>query len=316
MKTEPDDLPRFVAELYYVEEMSQAEIADLLNVNRSSVSRLLSRAREQGIVQIKVEPYEPRNRELEAQLTSRYDLRHAIVIKSFEGITDEHRRRLIGHFAASLVPQLIDSETALGIGGGRTLSEVARRVRPLENAEGVTVVQLVGNTGPDTKAADATEVTRVLAQRLGVKTFYHLNVPALAPDASYRDALQAHQDIRMVFQLFGSLEIALVGVGSITDTLWLDRGWFSPSDIETLQQQGAVGEICGRFFNIQGKQCATEYRERVISIDLGELRDKEQVVGIAGGQAKVEAIRAALDGGLINGLVSDDLTVEAVLATT
>lgn len=308
-----DDLVKLVARLYHIDGLGQSEVAEIAGISRSQVSRVLTRARETGIVRISVEEYQARSRELEDDLVVSFGLKHAIVVRTAPDAAAESVRRTVGYFAVPFVSELIRPGTVLGVAGGRTIYELVRHLMPTNGAEGVTVVQLMGNIGASVNNTDAIEICRTLAHCLN-GLFYTVNSPAFAADARSRDIFLAHQDVRAVWQLFGAMHIAMVGIGTLRDSSFIARGALSQSDIELLQAQGAVGEICGRFFDSQGRECDTDFRDRVMSIGLDELAQKENVIGVTQGAGRAEAIRAALSGGLIKSLVIDEAGATAVLA--
>jgi deoxyribonucleoside regulator len=112
-----DDRLRLVARLYYLDGLGQSEVAKFAKVSQAKVSRLLSLAKERGIVRITVADYDPRRRELEDQLRSRFDLAQAIVIKSSEGLEGADLRRAVGHFGAPAVDQLIQPHDVVALAG-------------------------------------------------------------------------------------------------------------------------------------------------------------------------------------------------------
>jgi deoxyribonucleoside regulator len=309
---ESRELMTSVARMYYLDGRGQHEIADIVGASRSTVSRLLASARERGIVRISVDEYDPRDRELERQLAHRFDLRHSVVIKTM-GRAAENVRRTIGYFAASSVSQLITSDVTVGVAGGRTLGELISFIAPVERVRNATVVQLMGNIGPNASGIDALELSRVLAQQFD-GTFYTLNAPAFVQDRETRDLFLAHEHIQAIWRLFESLQLALVGIGSLDDSAFVERGVFDTGALTRLRGQGAVGEICGRFFDRAGRECRTEYRDRVISIDLDVLRRRPEVVGVTNGASRAEATSAAVRGKLVTSLVIDDIGAQALLA--
>ena len=129
----------------------------------------------------------------------------------------------------------------------------------------------------------------------------------------YRDMLLAHAHIRLVWELFDTLTLAFVGIGTLSDSIFVEQGVFSAAELEELGRSDVVGEICGRFFDQHGRECATEYRDRVLSIDLDVLRRRAHVVGVTNGPQRAAAVRAALRGGLITSLIIDDVGADAVL---
>jgi deoxyribonucleoside regulator len=303
-----------VARLYYLDDLGQQEIAGIMGISRSQISRLLTRARERGIVRITVEDYDPRDRALEERLRERFGLRRAVVVRGVDRSdrTAEHVRRAIGYFGAPAVAELVRPGIVVGLAGGRTLAALVEQIKPGNGARGVQVVQLMGNIGPTASEIDAIDLSRTLAQRFG-GTFYTVNAPAIAQDRSARDLFLAHDHIRLVRDLFGSLGLALVGVGSLDESAFIDRGVLGQEQLARLRAAGAVGEICGRFFDADGRECASEYRDRVVSIELDVLRRCPEVVAVTNGARRAEAVRAALRGELVRSLVIDDAGARALL---
>lgn len=300
------------ARLYYLDNLGQHEIAGILGISRSQVSRLLTRARELGIVRITVDDYDPRDGELEARLVARYGLRHAVVVRAPErGAADV--RRAVGYFAAPAVSQLVRAGMMLGVAGGRTLAELIGTLAPVPGARGVTVVQLMGNIGAAASSIDAVELSRTLAHRFG-GAFYTLNAPAIVQDRAARDVLLAHEHIRLVWQLFDSLQLALVGIGSLDESAFIERGVLAAGDLVRLRREGTAGEVCGRFFDGAGRECHSAFRDRVISVDLDALRRCPEVVGVTAGPRRAAAIQAAIRGRLITSLVIDDAGARALLS--
>ncbi|MCC7372759.1 MAG: sugar-binding transcriptional regulator [Chloroflexi bacterium] len=307
-----DDLLASAARMYYLDQLDQREIGDLLGVSRSTVSRLLKSARDRGLVQISVSPYDPRDRQREAALQDRFGVRHAVVIRT-TGRSAANVGRTVGYFAAAAASELIGAGATVGVSGGRTLAALVSFMAPAEAAQHVTILPMMGNIGPQTTAIDGLEISRELARRLQ-GAFYTVNAPAVVQDRQARDMLLAHAHIRLVWELFDTLTLAFVGIGTLADSIFVEQGVFRPAELADLGRSGVVGEICGRFFDRDGRECATEYRDRVLSIDLDVLRRCAHVVGVTNGPRRAAAVHAALRGGLIASLVIDDVGADAVLA--
>ena len=110
--------------------------------------------------------------------------------------------------------------------------------------------------------------------------------------------------------------MALVGIGSVepSDLLASSGNIFSPQELETLRQLGGVGDLCLRFFDADGKPVVSTLNDRVIGMELEQLRRVKRSVGIAGGRRKVAAIRGAVRGGYVNVLITDLSTAQALVA--
>ncbi len=293
-----------VARMYYLDGLDQQEIADIVGTSRSRVSRMLTAARERGFVRISVDHYEPRDRELEEALVAAYGLHRVVVVRSFSQ-QPEQVRRAVGYFGAPAVADLFHSGASIGMAGGRTLSELVHHLKPAERVTTMTIVQLMGNIGPTPDQIDALELSRLLAQRVA-GTFYTLNAPVLAQSVEARDLLMSHDHIRAITSLFTNLDVAFVGIGTLDDSAFVERGVLSRDDAASLAAQGAVGEICGRFFDRDGQETDSSFRDRVISIALDDLRARPEIVAITNGSNRGEAIRAAIRGRLITSLVIDE----------
>jgi deoxyribonucleoside regulator len=297
--------------MYYLDDLGQQEIAEILGVSRSTVSRLLARARECGIVRISVDEYDPRDREAEAQLVARLRLRQAVVVRTIGEATDTVRRT-IGYFGAPAIAPLVRPNASIGVTGGRTLRELIAFLMPPGERGAIAVAQLMGNIGPTPTAIDALELSRTLAHRFG-GTFYTVNAPAIVPDRATRDVFLAHEHIRTVWGMFGSLQLAFVGVGSLDESAFIERGVLDRATLAELRQAGAVGEVCGRFFDASGEECVSSVRDRVVAAGLDVLRRCPDVVAVTNGAGRAAAVSAAARGRLITSLVVDDRCARALL---
>lgn len=309
-----DELLASIAQLYYQDGLDQRQIATMAGVSRSMVSRLLTAARARGIVRISVAPYQAQDHRLEQRLRQRFSLRRAIVVKTI-GRSTESVRRTIGVFAAPVVAEWIKPQSLIGVTGGRTLGEMVDALASSGRVTGPDVVQLMGHIDPTAGKMDAVELGRLLADRLG-GSFSGLNVPAFVDAHRTRDLFLAHQHICSVVRRFATLDLALIGVGALEESIFAERSILTTDDFARLREAGAVGEICGRFFDAHGRECPTSYRDRVISIELDQLRRVPEVVAVTNGSARDVALLAALRGGLITSLVIDDLGATALLHTS
>ncbi|MEW6304075.1 MAG: sugar-binding domain-containing protein [Verrucomicrobiota bacterium] len=307
-----DEQLRLAARLYYLDGLGQTEVARFVKVSQAKISRLLALARERGIVRISVAEYEPRHESLEQRIRREFGLRSVAVIKTVEGATVEDARRTVGHFGAPFVASLIQPESVVAIAGGRTMRELVQLL-PEDKKHGLTVVQAMGSIDSTVGPVDALELGRAMARRWG-GAFYTLNTPAFLPDRKTRDAFLGLEQIRSVWQRLGRVNVALVGIGTLENSVFVERGVLSADDLSKLKQRGAVGEVCGRFYDSEGRECESPWRDRVMSIALEQLRAVPQVAGIIAGTDRSTAIAAAIRGGLLNSLVIDEAGAAALLA--
>jgi DNA-binding transcriptional regulator LsrR (DeoR family) len=307
-----DDILRLAASLYYVDGLGQTEVASLVRVSQTKISRLLAIALERGIVRITVDHYNPRVPALERQLCAKFGLRSAAVIKTAEGATHEAARQTVGHFGAPYVAGLLPNPGIVALGGGRSVADVVRRFRR-SDVRRLTVVQAMGSIDSNISPVDALELGRMLVNLWGGE-FLTLSTPAFAPDRKTRDTFLASAQIRSVWQRLRRADAALVGVGPLEQSVYIERGVLGAGDVAQLRGCGAQGEICGRFFDFQGRECVSPWRNRAVSIELAYLRRIPQVIGVAAGPERAPAVAAALRGGLLKSLLIDESGARALVS--
>ncbi len=300
-----------VARMYYLDGLGQSEIANICGVSRSTVSRLLTTARDRGIVRISVDEFDPRDRDMERQLVNRFNLRNAIVVRELS-CTSASIRRAVGYLAAPILADWIGGQRLVGLAGGRTLSELVHNIEARKHGAGPAFVQLMGTIGSSPERIDASELSRALARRFQ-GTFLTLNAPAFVQNQRARDLFLSHEEIRSIWNAFDSLDLALVGVGTLDESAIIERGVLKAEAMAEVRVAGAVGEICGRFFDDQGQECVSELRNCVVSIGLDALRNCQDVTAVVSGPSRARALRAAIRGDIVKSLAIDQTGAQSLL---
>ncbi|MGQ0550947.1 MAG: sugar-binding transcriptional regulator [Armatimonadota bacterium] len=298
-----------VADLYYLRDLTQQEIADRLGLSRPTVSRLLRRSRATGIVRIEVVPPDAVHHALERELEERFGLREAIVVA---GQGDAHATLAsLGRAAATFFERNVKRGSSVGVSWGTTLRAVIDhlRQRPLRPA----VVPLVGGVGQISPGIHANDLAHAIAEAFDGRV-HLLHAPAIVASRGVRQALLRDAGIAKVLALARQVEVALVGIGGLVPSSTLvQSGYFSASDLVTLRRRGAVGDICTRPFALDGSPVDGDLDRRILAIDLRDLRRIPTVIAVAGGAAKAEAIRGALVGRFVDVLVTDNLAAREIL---
>lgn len=300
-----------VAHLYYEDGLTQQQVADELGVSRPQVSRLLTRARAEGIVRVTIADPFATFEEVETRLVETFGLHQAMVTIG-EGLSGESLRRRIGLAAAEYLRRVLNDGLQVGIGWGRTLHAVVEALS-VEPRAAIQVCPLIGSMGQVPASFQVNDLARGLAEAFG-GTWQALYAPAFVGEPQARDALLCHPDMKMVMETWDSLDMAMLGIGyfaSQRQSSMFFAEYMDETLLRVLEERKAVGDLCGRFFNIQGEQCILE--SGVIGISLKRLRALDHVVGVAGGKEKVAAILGALRGGYLNVLITDTVTAQAVL---
>lgn len=301
-----------VARLYYRDGLRQVQITERLDIHQSTVSRLLKRAQKEGIVRITLTMPSGLHSELEDALQSSYGLREVIVVDSVD--QEDQIVRDLGAAAAFYLETTLKVHDVVGISSwSAALLAMVEAIHPNPRA-GAHVVQILGGIGSPSAELHATQLTRRLANLLGgVATL--LPAPGAVGSADARRVMAKDRYVQEAMGLFKSITIALVGIGAVTPSKMLAASGnvFSAKELKSLSDRGAVGDICLRFFDANGVPVVTPLNDRVIAIELSELKRVDRVVGIAGGRRKFAAIRGALRGRRVNVLITDRSTAERLV---
>ena len=306
-----------VSALYYLRGQTQQAIADRLRVSRPTVSRMIQEARKRGIVQITIAHVDGLSAELEGELEETFGLREAVVADVGPDTSEAELRTQLGAAAADFLNRMLEPGAVVGLTWGGTLREMVKAVAP-RRTDGVTIVQTLGGVGPPLAEAHAADLPRRLAGSLGADLRL-IQAPGIVASPDVRQVLASDPQIRSTLDALGSLSIAFVGIGALDTNPVLGEGELAsevdlPEGLmEELAALGAVGDMALRFFDAEGAPVRTSLDDRIIGVDLETLAEVDCVVGVAGGAAKVAVIRAALRGGLLDVLVTDDHTARALL---
>jgi len=324
------------ARLYYEQALSQVEIGRRLDVSQATVSRLLKRAQQEGIVRISVSTPGGTCPALEDALQARFGL-HEVVVVDASGDADEggaglsekrsvregdrvrepkgeSNLRELGAAAAFYLETTLKPKSVIGISSwSSTLLAMVDAMHPLR-ATGSRVVQILGGVGSPSAKAHATRLTQRLSELVGGEASL-LPAPGVVRTAEACASLKADAYIERALKEMETVSVALVGIGATEPSRLLAESGnvFAPKELESLSRAGAVGDICLRFFDAQGELVNSDLENRVIGMTIAQLRKVPRTIGIAAGLRKAPAIRGALRGGLINVLVTDRATAEGVL---
>jgi len=298
-----------VARMYYEWDMRQSEIAKQLDLSQATVSRLLGRSKEEGIIRISVHLPQGVYTEMEETLVKKFGLRDAIVVDSLDD-NEKLIQRDLGTAAAYYLESSVRPNEIIGISSwSATLVALVDALHPLPRKPGIKVVQVLGGVGNPSVETYATHLTSSLARLVNGEAVYLPVSGVLATEAA-RDILVADEVAQTAIKLFDHVTTALVGIGSIEPSPLLAQSGniFGPQELELLRQADAVGDILLRFFDAAGNLVETGLEKRVISMSLEQLSKAGRAIGIAGGSRKYAAILGALRGHWINILITDHFT--------
>jgi DNA-binding transcriptional regulator LsrR (DeoR family) len=300
------DLEQLVqaSRLYYELGETQNEIAERLGVTRPQVSRLLKRARAEGIVEIRIIDRITAESTAAETLRRRHGLDAVHLAPTIAG-PEDLTRRMVGRLGAQVLRAVVRDGSIVGIGPGASVTAVAESLAEAVTPITATVVPLTGgywSPGPER------EPFRRVAEALGAQP-RGLMAPGLVDDAATKRALEAHAGVRSILELWDRLDVALFGIGG--------RTWGAASVGTRIDRQlaraEAVGEVLIAPFDLDGAFVAPELRDRVFAFDARSLGRVPVSIGIGSGEGKVRPILGALRAGVVRTLVTDVATAEAVV---
>ena len=303
-----------VAQMYHLEGRRQAEIAQHLRLSQATVSRMLKRAEAEDIVRTSVTPPAGTYSELEGALREKYDLPEAIVVECTEDRDGAIMAR-IGEAAAHLLEVTLAPGEIIGVSSwSQTISKMVENIHPLKSAQAKYVVQTLGGMGDPSVQTHATQLTTRLARLTGAEPKL-LPVQGVTTSREAKLLMQADPFVRETMDLFGSITLAIVGIGAVEPSELLARSGniFSSRELSDLAEAGAVGDISLRFFDKNGKPVKTPLDDRVIGLPLEDLERVDRVIALAGGSKKTDAIAGALRVGVIDMLVTDKFTAQRLI---
>jgi len=295
-----------VAQRYHVDGQRQSAIAKDLSISQATVSRMLKRANDEGIVRVSLTVPQGTYPELEAELRNAYGLAEAIVVDSSEDRVGPITSR-IGEAAAHFLETTIQNDEVIGISSwSQTIVKMIDNVHPMTQGKAKSVVQTLGGIGNPSVQKHATQVTTRLAKLTGA-TPVILQAPAVAASREARIILLGENFVREATEQFDNISLAFLGIGAVEPSEMLAQSGniFSEPELQQLTEHGAVAEISQRFLDAHGKQVVTPLNERVIGMNIEQLIHVPRVVALAGGQSKTQAIAATLRSGVVNVLVTD-----------
>jgi len=297
---------------YYKTGMTQGEIAKRLGINRARVINILNEARKDGTVTFHISGEDSEMMDLEVQLKEKWDLRDVFLTP---GVSNEELKNDLSMAGAQYLEMNLPSEESLiALGWGETISGITRnlgRVIP----ERTSFVTLCGGVmhylSEHTPANVGTPLSGFLYP------FHVIPTPLMVGSPELRDQLLNEPEVQHVMNMAQLADIAMVGIGSLkTSTEFEGFGYKSQKELDLLKKRGAVGEMHGEYFNSVGEPLDLQHHHRLISIRLETLRKMKHVVGVAGGADKIEALQAALKGGFIHSLITDEMTARALLPSS
>lgn len=289
--------------LYYLEDLTQGEIAQEMGVSRSTVTRLLQRAKSDGLVQVSLKV--PSGIfQAERDLERAFGLDRARIVPNSGN--DAMQKRWLGHVAAEVMVSLVSTRAIVAIGWGSTMQSLADALAGQQPVADAQIVALVGGFHSAVAGTNTNEVARQVGHYFQAPAF-PLLAPVYVQDAVTARGLSNEPGIRGALQLAREASMVVFSVGAMhEDTTMMKLGHLTAAQKSFLAERGAVGDIACRWLDRQGDPVEMPPSIHPIGISLEELRTIPTRLTVAGGDSKREIVLACLRGGFATSLVTDE----------
>lgn len=285
-----------IAWYYYMEKMTQQKISELLGISRIRVIKLLEKAQAVGIIRFSISGSGESYMKLHNDLTEKYLLNDTVIVPSSPD--SEKNTASAAKAAAQYIRDRIGENALINIGYGQsaalTVSELSKKCD-----KSVSCVSLTGG------------VNNYLTDSSRNINLHLIPAPLLASSPKTVCALKEERAVSEIYRLAAVSEMSVIGIGAPNENATLFKsGILAPNDLVGIKSQGAAGDILGHFLRADGSEISLEFDDRLISMPLETLRGYKNVIAVATGKDKTDAIRAALLTGAVDILVTDEETAE------
>lgn len=291
-----------VAWFYYIGGFTQQEIGEYLGIPRLRVNRLLDKARKNGVIRFSIREHDNNRMEIEQNLIKRFHLKDAFVVPS--PIDGKDVNEGVAQAAAMYISEKINKSSFINMGYGDTTSRILNCLSNMSEFP-VNVVSLTGGVNyylPNTRS-------NIFNAKL-----YLTPAPLLMKNADMVSAIEKEPSVQQILNMVSLAQLTVVGIGGMDDNATIvTNGMFSNNDFVLLSMKGAVGDILCHFIDQDGRLVPSDIEGRLISTSLETLKSLDNTIGVAAGENKVKAMLAALRGGYLDILITDENTASSIL---
>lgn len=300
--------------MYYLQDQTMDAIARELRTSRSTVSRLLSSARESGLVHIQIKTPSDRAPELERVIRNRHQVEVHVVPVS-DMLSEVEVLERVSMQAARTIGPLVGSNAVIGVAWGSTVSTVSRHLTR-KTTHGTTIVQLNGAGNTQTSGITyASEIIRRFGTAYGAKV-EQFPVPAFFDHAETKNMMWQERSVRRILDLQDRMTIAIFGVGSMDAEIpshVYTGGYLDTTDLDALDASGVAGDVATVFFRSDGTDAGIVLNDRSSGPSLENLRKVRRRICVVSGPKKITGLRGALAAGLVTDLILDEITARELV---
>jgi len=303
-----------IAKLYYLENLNQSEIAKRVGLSRPQISRYLKKARETGMVHVKIhEPVELSKKDIEMKLETMLGLKDVVIGSVNPGSSpDDKVIEIISSTASDYLPRIINKSKNVGLGWGRTVYSTVLSMDYHNDNNMRNFIPLIGGIGQKEPYYQVNTLIDRLGEKFNGKRFF-LNAPAFINHSeSYRNVLIS-ENYNSVFKQWKNLDLAIVGLGAPINFSKVLQSEIDAEIIGELKKLNAIGDMIGQFFDKYGNICKTDMEKSIIGLRIEKLKEIKNVVCLSGGKEKARGIIAGARAGFFNILITDYMTANQII---
>lgn len=300
-----------IAFWYYSLHMTQEEIANRLNMTRQKVNQIISSLQDQGIVTFHIAGYEEENVELEIILEQKFGLKQVIIASDYQDA--KFNQYKVANVAAQYLEEIIKPGDVIGVSWGNMLADVIDNMTYQKRSD-CRVIQLVGAQNMGEAALKSDEIAREMANRLDCPCSV-LYAPVVVEREETKTMLMQERVIKRSFDDMKSCTIGLFGIGQLSEDATMCRiGYIPKEDIKRLRRDGFTADIGMNPIRLDGSSDNCYMKKRILNADMDCIRSMDEVVAVASGINKAEAILSVLRSGVLNTLIIDETAAKKVIS--
>lgn len=298
-----------IAYQYYIEGKKRSEIAEHFGLSPATISRVLKRAKEEGIVEFKIaDPYLECN-QLERFLEDRFQLKSVCIVplqRPEDSIQDEYVKKQVALEGARYIQRIIQDDDVIGMAWGGTMYHLIQYLNPCRKVN-ASIITMHGSIAKCSENLEVKTLVDRAAMAFGGQNL-SLEYPGIYSHKKECEDIRNLEECKKIFDLYKKIDISITGVGKMYpdfQSLLAQTDYLNDNDIEMLRGQKACSDLMLRFINEEGKECDTYLKERTLSIDLETYKKIPCKIVVASGSAKASSILSLLRGDLIDVLIID-----------
>lgn len=303
------DLLAKIAILYYKDNLTQTDIAEKFNTTRFKISKMLQEAIDLKIVEISINRTERRITSLESKIKSLFNLKQIIVLRTVHTNSSD-TEQIVAKAAAGFIESLITRDSVVGLTWGATLYQTIQNINPPHRLP-ITIVQPLGTAGKRDVTIDTPDLIRRLAEKYDSKYLF-LYAPLYIMSNQVRESLKLEPVINETIIALENIDILLTGIGT-PDSIFSTFLWKNYLRQDESLSNVAVGALYGRLFDQNGRILSTDVNEKVFGVGMSAIKKIKDRVAVVTNRFKAHAVIGALRGGLINTLITDELTAVKII---